>query len=83
MGKIDTRVYHKDQALEDHAHKLSDGSYTGGSLYKPNKDRTFPHTHLYQHMGKTLETMPAPIGEDHTHMTEDGMSGSPVPVEKV
>jgi hypothetical protein len=66
MGKIATNVHRKD-SVEQHAHKLEDGSETEGALYKPNADRTFPHTHLYQHDGKTLETGCSPIGPGHTH----------------
>lgn len=80
MGKISMRVYHKDQAAEDHKHRLPDGSYTGGSLYKPNSDRTFPHTHLYEHHGKTLESCLAPVGGDHTHGSECGETSGPVPM---
>lgn len=68
--------------MEDHAHKLPNGETTLGALYKPNKDRMFPHTHLYQHNGKTLETSPAPIGGNHNHDTECGQSGGPVKVLK-
>lgn len=83
MGKFHTRVYRKDQASDDHAHKLPDGSYTGGSLLKPNSDRTFPHTHLYTGShGETLETCPSPMGGDHVHESEKGMSSGPVAVRK-
>lgn len=82
MGKVNVRVHRKDQAAEDHAHQLPDGSFTGGQLLKPNSDQTFPHTHLYEHMGKTLESSPSSIGGDHTHITEKGISAGPVDVPK-
>lgn len=82
MGKIHTRVHHKDSVLEDHAHKLPDGTFTGGQLLKPNKDRAFPHAHLYQHSGDTLETGLADIGGDHVHDSEAGITSGPVPVRK-
>jgi hypothetical protein len=83
MGKIHTRVHHKDQALDDHAHRLPDGSFTGGQILKPNKDRSFPHTHLYTGPnGDTMESCPAEVGGDHVHGTEKGVSGGPVPVRK-
>lgn len=82
MGKIQTRVYRKDQAVEDHAHQLPDGTFTGGMLLKPNSDRSFPHTHLYQHEGKTYETGLCAIGGDHTHVTVAGMTSGPVAVRK-
>jgi len=82
MGKINTRVHHKDQGLEDHAHKLPNGKYTGGMLLKPNSNQSFPHTHLYQKEGKTLETNQAPVGGDHTHITELGITSGPTEVGK-
>lgn len=77
MGKIKMQVHRKD-SMEDHRHRLADGSYTGGALNKPNADRTFPHTHLYQHDGKTHETGLAASGGDHTHDSLFGETAGPV-----
>jgi hypothetical protein len=77
MSKITVRAYRKDE-IDSHVHKLPDGSYTQPPLLKPNKDRTFPHTHLYVSQGKTLETGLAEMGGDHTHITEIGMTSGPV-----
>lgn len=88
MSKVPTRVQRKDSE-DEHAHKLPDGSFTGPMLYKPNRDRSFPHSHLYEHDGKTLETGVAPIGGDHTHdcksedvVGDEAETGGPVPVPK-
>lgn len=66
MGKINKRVLRKD-TTEDHCHGLEDKKETGGMLLKPAKDRMQPHTHLYQHDGKTYETGLAPNDAGHTH----------------
>lgn len=89
MGKIGQNVHRKDSYPEDHAHKVSEGAFTGGMIPKPNKDRTFPHTHLYEHDGKTLETGVAPDAPGHTHdfkpediIGSQSETGPAVPVDK-
>lgn len=81
MGIVQKRVSRKDQT-EDHAHKMPDGTMTGCALWKPNKDRTFPHTHLYQFEGKTCETDVADEGPGHVHEVAGGETGGPVAVQK-
>lgn len=83
MGKFQPRVHRKDASSdEDHAHSVPGGGKTGGSLYKPNKDRTFPHTHLFQWEGETYETGPAPMGPGHKHATKLGETGPAVKMTK-
>lgn len=81
MSKFIKRTYRRDDQ-DNHAHRLKDGSYTGTPILKPNVDQTYPHTHLYQFNGKTFETGPSPMGPDHTHTTEVGMTSAPVPPRK-
>jgi hypothetical protein len=81
MSQYKVRVARKD-SVENHAHKLPDGSYTGPELPKPNATRMNPHTHLYQMQGKTMESGVADEGPGHTHATALGESAGPVAVPK-
>ena len=82
MSKYYVRVHRKD--MSDHAHKLPNGTSSGGALMKPEsvlsdeqKNQRGWHTHLYQHYGKTYESMPAHDEPGHTHDTEVGPSAGP------
>lgn len=62
------RTIRRDASL-DHIHSLPDGKKTDGMIAKPTASNMMsPHTHLYQHEGKTHETgLASDSDPGHTH----------------
>lgn len=82
MGRVHTRVSHRD-ALQDHRHALPNGEMTSGMLLKPSTTDQWPmHTHLYEFEEETLETGPMHDEPGHVHSTGMGETSGNVGMAK-